>query len=168
MAIHPSILFRAPGRQAPSVRPSGSTAQPPMVAAGGLCRTPTSRRLTEKSQPRPLGARRLSFCFLKTRTLSLWTTMGSGVTSTWASVIGLSGDFHTPARACFFAAGGWRSGELGVAIGSQTDRLKASLAARRAPRGDLIYYRTEVRRLQAAHLGGAPSDLVRTLEGRPF
>jgi hypothetical protein len=55
--------------------------------------------------------------------------MASGVTYTRASVMGLSGDFHAPARACFFAAGGWRSGEFCVAIGSQKERLKASLAA---------------------------------------
>ena len=128
----------------------------------------TLAQLKEKSQTRPLGARRLPFCFLKTRTLSFWTMKGSGVTSTWASIIGLSGDFHSPAGARFFAAEEWRSGEFCVAIGSQIDRLKASLAAHRPPRGDLIYYRTEVRRLQAAHLDDAPSGLFSPLEAQRF
>ena len=88
----------------------------------------TLAQLKEKSQTRPLGACRLPFCFLRTRTLSFWTTMDSGVTSTWASAIGLSGVGHAPARACFFVAEGCRSGELSVAIGSQKDRLKASVA----------------------------------------
>ena len=164
-----STLRSSPGPlgQAPVVHP-GSTAQSRITAHGDACRTPPSRSLNAKFQPRPLGARRLPLGFLRTRTLSFWTTMDSGVTSTWASAIGLSGVGHAPAGARFFAAGGCRSGEPSVAIGSQTDRLNASLAAHRAPRGDLIYYRTEVRRLQAAHLGGTPSDLGRTLEGPPF
>ena len=68
----------------------------------------TLAQLKEKSQTRPLGARRLPFCFLKTRTLSFWTMKGSGVTSTWASIIGLSGDFHSPAGARFFAGVAFR------------------------------------------------------------
>ena len=98
---------------------------PHRPASHGCCwwsvQDTTLAQLKEKSQTRPLGACRLPFCFLRTRTLSFWTTMDSGVTSTWASAIGLSGVGHAPAGARFFAAGGCRSGEFCVAIGSQTD-----------------------------------------------
>ena len=63
--------------------------------------------------------------------------------------MGRPGEFHVPAGAALFPAGGWRPGESWVAICGRAERLVACLAALAVSRGSFTSYRAEVRELRA-------------------
>ena len=80
--------------------------------------------------------------------------------------MGRPGEFHVPAGAALFPAGGWRPGESWVAICGRAERLVACLAALAVSRGSFTSYRAEVRELRATPASCAPSDLGSPLAAR--
>ena len=80
--------------------------------------------------------------------------------------MGRPGEFHVPAGAALFPAGGWRPGESWVAICGRAERLVACLAALAVSRGSFTSYRAEVRELRATSASCAPNDLGRPIAAR--